>query len=123
MSHSRVAVQQFSRQDGSLQKLLSDPQLYQDLDAAAVSLARVMGRAEKIAKDLEVFADKVARRPELIGVGGAVRPSSGLKDLPNSPAATYRPDIPPAVPSYRPAPGWLGEPKSPPPIQGYPPRP
>lgn len=119
----RVAVQQFSRQDGSLQKLLSDPQLYQDLDAAAVSLARVMGRAEKIAKDLEVFADKVARRPELIGVGGAVRPSSGLKDLPNSPAATYRPDIPPAVPSYRPAPGWLGEPKSPPPIQGYPPRP
>ena len=26
------------------------------------------------APDLEVFADKVARRPEVIGVGGAIRP-------------------------------------------------
>ena len=56
-----------------------------------------MGRAEKITRDLEVFADKIARRPELIGVGGAVRPSSGLKDLPGTPLPSYRPEWPPAA--------------------------
>jgi hypothetical protein len=77
-----------------------------------------MGRAEKITRDLEVFADKIARRPELIGVGGAFRPSSGLKDLPGSTIPTYRTDWPPAVPA-RPSGGgnW-----APPPVQGYPPR-
>ena len=31
---------------------------------------------------VEVFADKIARHPESIGLGGAVRPSAGLKDMP-----------------------------------------
>jgi phospholipid/cholesterol/gamma-HCH transport system substrate-binding protein len=29
---------------------------------------------------MRVFTDKVARHPEVLGVGGAIRPSSGLKD-------------------------------------------
>jgi hypothetical protein len=33
-------------------------------------------------RSADVFADKIARRPELIGVGGALHPSSGLKELP-----------------------------------------
>ena len=77
--------------------------MYQNLDAAAGSLARVMARSEKIARDLEVFADKVARRPELIGVGGALRPSAGLKESPFAPVPrdlpSYRPEWPPAIPA------------------------
>jgi hypothetical protein len=110
-----------------VQRLLADPSVYQSLDAAAGSLARVLARAEKVARDLEVFADKVARRPELIGVGGAIRPSSGLKESPHAPLPSYRPDWPPAIPARPGAgPSWLQPPAGaspPPPVQGYPPRP
>jgi hypothetical protein len=30
-------------------------------------------------KDLRIFADKIARHPEKIGVGGALKGDSGLK--------------------------------------------
>jgi phospholipid/cholesterol/gamma-HCH transport system substrate-binding protein len=112
----RLLLQTFGRENGTLQKLLNDPKVYQNLDDAAGALARVMGRAEKISRDLEVFSDKIARRPELLGVGGAFRPSSGIKDPPGVP--TYRTDWPPAVPA-RPSGGgnWVL-----PPVQGYPPR-
>lgn len=106
LAEVREVVRAFGRGDGTAQKLLSDPALYHNLDAASVALARVLTRADKIAKDLEVFADKVARRPELIGVGGAVRPSSGLKDSPFAPTPgvpSYRPDWPPALPARPPA--------------------
>jgi phospholipid/cholesterol/gamma-HCH transport system substrate-binding protein len=118
LAEVRLLLHTFGRGDGTIQKLLNDPKVYQNLDDAAGALARVMGRAEKISRDLEVFADKIARRPELIGVGGAFRPSSGLKDLPGNPLPSYRTDWPPAVPARPPAGGnWV-----PPPVQGYPPR-
>jgi phospholipid/cholesterol/gamma-HCH transport system substrate-binding protein len=114
----RLLLQTFARGNGTIQNLLNDPKVYQNLDAAAGALARVMGRAEKISRDLEVFADKIARRPELIGAGGVFRPSSGLKDLPGGSAPSYRTDWPPAVPARPPAgANWV-----PPPVQGYPPR-
>lgn len=114
----RGLVQTFAREDGTARRLLTDPALFNNLDAAASSLARVLARAERIAGDLEVFADKVARRPELIGVGGALRPSSGLKESPFAPVPpglpSYRPDWPPAVPAARTSPdGWRA------PVQGY----
>jgi len=130
----RTLLATFGKGNGSIQKLLTDPGVYQNLDDAAGSLARVMGKAEKITRDLEVFADKIARRPELIGIGGAVRPSSGLKDVPGTMMPAYRPDWPPSS-SARPSngPNWLPpanqnpspNPNSnpyPPPVQGYPPR-
>ena len=120
----REVVRVFARSDGTLQRLLTDPNLYQNLDAAAIALAKVLARADQIGKDLEVFADKVARRPELIGLGGLARPSSGLKDSPYGPQMPcYRPDWPPAIPAVRPTgPVWL-PPDPPPPIQGQPLRP
>jgi phospholipid/cholesterol/gamma-HCH transport system substrate-binding protein len=118
LAEVRGLLQVFGKGNGSVQKLLTDPTVYQNLDDAAGSLARVMGRAEKITRDLEVFADKIARRPELIGVGGAFRPSSGLKDLPGQSLPAYRTDWPPAVPARPPGgTNWV-----PPPVQGYPPR-
>lgn len=118
LTEVRELLRLFARENGTVQKLLSDPTVYQSLDAAAGSLARVLARTEKIARDLEVFADKVARRPELIGIGGAVRGSSGLKDSPFAPQPSYRPDWPPAIPAARPGSAeW-----PPPPVRGYPPR-
>lgn len=108
----RETLRALNRADGTLGKLVTDPALYNQLNDATVSLTRTLLRAEKIAADLQVFSDKIARRPEQIGVGGAIRPSAGLKESPS--ASTHeRPILPtplsgvppagPVVPSYRPS--------------------
>ena len=66
--------------DGSLQKFASDPSLYDNLDRSSQSLAVLLSNVAPVLRDLREFSDKVARNPELLGVGGAVRPSTGLKD-------------------------------------------
>ncbi len=76
-------------QDGTIQRLLKDPSLYMHLDEAACQLMRSMPRVDRILKDFETFADKLARHPELLGVRGAVRPSAGLKEPPQP----YNPPI------------------------------
>lgn len=124
LAEIRGVVRAFAREDGTVQKLITDPTVYRNLDDAAASLARVMARAEKVTRDLEVFSDKVARRPELIGLGGALHPSAGLKGAPGAPSnhgPSYRPDWPPAS-SAKP-PSWLppaqDTQRRPPPVQGY----
>ena len=66
--------------DGTLQKFATDPSLYDNLDRSSQSLAILLRNVEPVLRDLREFSDKVARNPELLGVGGAVRPSPGLKD-------------------------------------------
>lgn len=75
--------------DGTLRKILNDPSLYNNLDAIACQLSRSMPRIDRILKDFETFADKLARHPEALGIGGVVRPGSGLKDAP-TPPGSYR---------------------------------
>ncbi len=70
--------------DGSLRRFLLDPSLYTNINDAACMLARTMPRVDRILRDFEVFADKVARHPESLGVGGAISPSSGLKEGPSA---------------------------------------
>jgi phospholipid/cholesterol/gamma-HCH transport system substrate-binding protein len=72
------------QEDGTFKRLISDPSLYNNIDSAACQLNRTMTRVDRIVKDMEVFADKLARHPELIGAGGIIRPSSGLKEAPSS---------------------------------------
>lgn len=115
----RLLLQTFGNRNGTIQKLLTDPAIYQNLDEATSALMKVMSRTEKITRDLEVFSDKIARRPELLGLGGALHPNSGLKGAPTAPLPSYRPDWPPAAPATNS--GWQQD--SPPPtVQGYPPR-
>jgi phospholipid/cholesterol/gamma-HCH transport system substrate-binding protein len=83
------ALMQVLDQDGTIQRLLKDPSLYNRLDEAACGLVRSLPRMDRILKDFETFADKLARHPELLGVRGAVRPSSGLKE----PPPPYQPQI------------------------------
>lgn len=76
-------LNQFSRMlnqdDGTLKMFLSDPQLYRNLNESAVALQVVLKNIDPVVRDMRVFTDKVARHPELIGVGGALKGSSGLK--------------------------------------------
>jgi phospholipid/cholesterol/gamma-HCH transport system substrate-binding protein len=71
--------------DGFIRRVLSDPTLYNNLNAAADMLAHSMPRVDRILHDMEVFADKIARHPESLGIGGVVKPSAGLKDAPTNP--------------------------------------
>ncbi len=107
LADARGAIAGFNKAEGSFGKILNDPQLYNQLVDAASNLNRTLIRAEKIAKDLEVFADKVARKPETIGIGGALRPSTGLKESP------YAPLGPTPYPQPAPATGGIGGPIQP----------
>ena len=69
--------------DGSLKRFASDPALYRNLNRSATSLSVLLTNLEPVLRDLRVFSDKIARHPELLGVRGAVRGSSGLKDPPD----------------------------------------
>jgi len=80
-----------NQKDGTLQQLVSNPSLYNNLDRSSLSMALMLKHLEPFMRDLREFGDKVARNPELLGIGGAVRPSKGVKDeellkkeLPNS---------------------------------------
>ena len=75
-------------------KLLTDPSLYNHLDAVACQAAKAAPQLDLILKDFEVFADKLARHPESIGLGGLVKPGSGLKDPPTQPGLVIPPTHP-----------------------------
>jgi ABC-type transporter Mla subunit MlaD len=78
----RGLIQAVGRNDGTVQRLLSDPGLYNNLNDAAIMVTRILPRVDRALKDVETFADKIARHPESLGIGGAIRPSSGLKESP-----------------------------------------
>lgn len=65
--------------NGTIRRLVTDPALYNSMNDAARAAAISIGQLDKIMKDLSIFADKLARHPELIGVRGAVAPGSGIK--------------------------------------------
>jgi len=76
-------LEQFSRSlnnpDGTLGRLVNDPQLYNNLNRAAENIDELSVQLGPIVHDVRVFTDKIARHPELVGVRGAFKPSSGLK--------------------------------------------
>jgi len=72
--------QLLNQKDGTLQKLASDPQLYQNLNRSAGALGVLFDNLNPAIRDFRIFADKVARHPEILGVSGAMRGSTGLKE-------------------------------------------
>lgn len=86
----RKLVDVIGRSEGAFQKFIADPTLYNNLNEAAAMFAKFGPRIDRILKDVEVFADKIARHPESLGIGGAVRPSAGLKEVPSSPGPRPR---------------------------------
>jgi phospholipid/cholesterol/gamma-HCH transport system substrate-binding protein len=84
LSDVRELFRSVAGTDGSLRRFLNDPSLYTHLDDAACIMTRLLPRMDLILRDMAVFADKLARHPEALGLGGLVRPSSGLKEAPTS---------------------------------------
>jgi phospholipid/cholesterol/gamma-HCH transport system substrate-binding protein len=83
-------VQAVARGDGTIQRLLSDPSLYNNINDTANAVNRMLPRIDRALRDVEIFADKLARHPELLGIGGAVRPSSGVKETPTHSVIPWR---------------------------------
>ena len=79
LNEADVLLRSLNQENGTLRLLATDPMLYNNINDAACMLARIMLRVDKVLKDVEVFADKIARHPESLGIGGAIRPSAGIK--------------------------------------------
>jgi ABC-type transporter Mla subunit MlaD len=88
----RELVRVIGQADGTFNRILTDPSLYNHVDEVVCMIGKVVPRLDRILKDVETFADKLARHPESLGIGGALRPSSGLKD---PPTPSYYPPGPP----------------------------
>ena len=77
-------LDRFSRllleENGSLKLLATDPDLYRNLNRSASSLDLLLKKLQPVAQDLRLLSDKLARHPELLGFGGAIRGSSGIKN-------------------------------------------
>ncbi len=66
--------------EGSLQRFSTDPELYDNLNRSAAAMSVMLHNLGPIMDDMRIFSDRVARHPELLGVSGAFRGSSGIKD-------------------------------------------
>lgn len=79
-------TQSINSSDGTIGRLISNPQLYESLNSVASNVNNVAGNLNEltkelrpIVKDVRAFSDKVSRHPESLGVRGALFPSSGIK--------------------------------------------
>jgi phospholipid/cholesterol/gamma-HCH transport system substrate-binding protein len=84
-SQLRTFVELAVKEDGSIQQFATNPELYQNLNNSAASLSLLLNNLEPVLRDVRIFSDKIARHPEIIGVSGALNPSSGVKE----PEVTY----------------------------------
>ena len=82
---TRDLLRIYSQADGTLNRLLTDPSLFNNVNDTVLLINRSLPRLDLILEDIQVFSDKLARHPELLGLGGAVRGSAGLKDSPFAP--------------------------------------
>jgi phospholipid/cholesterol/gamma-HCH transport system substrate-binding protein len=84
LTDTRELLRAVSQSDGTLHRLVADPSLYNNLNDASCMIVRILPRLDRILHDMEVFADKIARHPESLGLGGVVSPSSGVKEGPSA---------------------------------------
>src|SRR5207237_10161947 len=61
----RDLLRGINQNDGTFRRFMADPALYNNLNDAALMLNRIMPRLDRVLKDVEVFADKIARNREL----------------------------------------------------------
>lgn len=88
----RELTQQFREGDGTIQRLMVDPSMYQNLDEAAALLVRNLSELEGILDDVKVFADKIARHPGELGVQGVLTRDTGVKNfIPDDAISGFKP--------------------------------
>jgi phospholipid/cholesterol/gamma-HCH transport system substrate-binding protein len=79
----RELMQAVARGDGTIQRLVTDPALYNNLNDSAAMVTKILPRLDRVLQDMEIFSDRLARHPELLGLRGAIVPSVGLKESPS----------------------------------------
>jgi phospholipid/cholesterol/gamma-HCH transport system substrate-binding protein len=77
--------QALNSQEGTLGRLIRDPQLYENLNRAVANIEQVSRDLKPVVRDARIFSDKIARHPELLGVRGAMQQSTGTKGAPRLP--------------------------------------
>jgi phospholipid/cholesterol/gamma-HCH transport system substrate-binding protein len=85
-------TQAMNKPNSSLGQLMNNPDLYQNLNTAVSNVEQLTRELRPVIRDARVFADKIARHPEVLGVRGAIRPSAGTKGPipPPSNSGTWR---------------------------------
>lgn len=66
------SLAKFRSGDGTLGKLLNDPELYNSVNAAAGNIRDLTVQLKPLVNDLRMFADSIARDPRQLGVRGAM---------------------------------------------------
>jgi phospholipid/cholesterol/gamma-HCH transport system substrate-binding protein len=82
LDHLVVFTQALSSEEGTLGKLISDPELYHQIDSIADNIEYLTRKMRPILDDVRIITDKIATDPRQLGVKGALdrRPSGfGLK--------------------------------------------
>jgi phospholipid/cholesterol/gamma-HCH transport system substrate-binding protein len=74
--------QALNSEDGTVGRLIRDPQLYENLNRAVANIEQVSRDLKPVVRDARVFSDKIARHPELLGVRGAIGQNAGTKGAP-----------------------------------------
>ena len=76
---SKVA-QSVNQGQGTVGKLLNDPELYDRLNQSAANIQQITKQLQPIVSDVRVFTDKIARDPSQLGVKGILsNRQSGFK--------------------------------------------
>jgi len=78
----RGFTQNLQAGDGTVGRLIRDPELYDNLNQAVLNVEDLTQRLQPAVENFRVFSDKIARHPELLGVRGALEKSSGTKGVP-----------------------------------------
>ena len=81
MSNLAIFSRRLNDSNGTLGRLMTDTQLYDNLNAATSNINRLTVELRPVIADARVFSDKIARHPELLGVRGALNGSSGAKPV------------------------------------------
>ncbi len=79
LQQAALFTKALNESQGTLGKLVRDPQVYNDLAQAAQNVSKLTKDLRPIVDDVRVFTDKIARHPEQLGVRGALDRRPGLK--------------------------------------------
>lgn len=79
LQQAALFAKALNESQGTLGKLVRDPQVYNDLAQAAQNVSKLTKDLRPIVDDVRVFTDKIARHPEQLGVRGALDRRPGLK--------------------------------------------
>jgi phospholipid/cholesterol/gamma-HCH transport system substrate-binding protein len=79
MTQLVTITERFGNEEGSLTKIMNDPELYNQISSAARNINDLTGRMRPILEDVRVFTDTIARDPGRLGLSGALKRSPGTK--------------------------------------------